>query len=347
MKKILLINNGYPDKVNKNNCTYIKSIYECLIAGNNEVNVLSLKKLNNKVVSYLFFYHDILKVDFNKYDNIYINHWPYMFLPMIFKKLNEKNVIINFHGSDLMAESRIKKMLNNISYKFIPKNAEFVVPSKYFESELKKKINGKIHIVPSGGVDTKLFNNNNKNNNKEKIIFGFASGLNEGKGIDLVLNAFRELKEANLIENVELKVIDYGNQSISFKEKVNYYKLDKVITFEKVYEKDKMNEFYNKIDCLLFPTIRKAESLGLVALEAIACGVFIIGTNGFAIPEYVRDGVNGYLFNKGDLDDFIEKLKLVINNNYEEELCKKFSYDIIKQNYSKERCIEIFNQILN
>jgi L-malate glycosyltransferase len=48
--------------------------------------------------------------------------------------------------------------------------------------------------------------------------------------------------------------------------------------------------------------LSEKESFGLVALEAMACGVPVIGTNIGGIPEVITHGVNGYLCEVGDIE---------------------------------------------
>ena len=53
-------------------------------------------------------------------------------------------------------------------------------------------------------------------------------------------------------------------------------------------------------DLFLLPS--QSESFGLSALEALASGVPVIGTNAGGLPEVVRDGETGFLCKVGDVD---------------------------------------------
>ena len=56
-------------------------------------------------------------------------------------------------------------------------------------------------------------------------------------------------------------------------------------------------------DLFLLPSA--TESFGLVALEAMACGVPVIATRVGGIPEVVTDGEAGWLANVGDIDQMV------------------------------------------
>jgi N-acetyl-alpha-D-glucosaminyl L-malate synthase BshA len=71
---------------------------------------------------------------------------------------------------------------------------------------------------------------------------------------------------------------------------------------------------------LLLPS--DAESFGLAALEAMACGVPVIGTRAGGLPEVVEDGVSGYLRPVGDVDAMAEAALALLKDH---SLWKAFS----------------------
>ncbi|WP_227936217.1 N-acetyl-alpha-D-glucosaminyl L-malate synthase BshA [Alkalihalobacillus deserti] len=61
--------------------------------------------------------------------------------------------------------------------------------------------------------------------------------------------------------------------------------------------------------------LSEKESFGLVALEAMACGVPVIGTNAGGIPEVITDGVTGYLCDVGDVTCVADKAIMLLSDN--------------------------------
>jgi L-malate glycosyltransferase len=69
-------------------------------------------------------------------------------------------------------------------------------------------------------------------------------------------------------------------------------------------KQNNMNEVLSISDILLLPS--ELESFGLVALEAMACEVPVIATRVGGIPEVVRDGTDGFLFEVGSVPSMAE-----------------------------------------
>jgi len=68
-------------------------------------------------------------------------------------------------------------------------------------------------------------------------------------------------------------------------------------------KQERVAELLSLADLLLLPS--EKESFGLVALEAMACGVPVIATTAGGIPEVVAHGETGYLAPPGDIDTMV------------------------------------------
>ncbi|MBS4199487.1 N-acetyl-alpha-D-glucosaminyl L-malate synthase BshA [Bacillus sp. FJAT-49732] len=85
---------------------------------------------------------------------------------------------------------------------------------------------------------------------------------------------------------------------------------------------DHLEELYSISDLMLL--LSEKESFGLVALEAMACGVPCIGTNVGGIPEVITDGYNGFICKLGDLGEISKKALSLLQND---SLLQEFSYN--------------------
>lgn len=75
---------------------------------------------------------------------------------------------------------------------------------------------------------------------------------------------------------------------------------------------DHLEKLYSMSDLMLL--LSEKESFGLVALEAMACGVPCIGTRVGGIPEIIEEGYNGFLCELGNIDEAAEKAVSLLEN---------------------------------
>lgn len=69
-------------------------------------------------------------------------------------------------------------------------------------------------------------------------------------------------------------------------------------------KQDNVTSLYSLADLLIIPS--EKESFGLVAIEAMASGVPVIGSNAGGLPEVIKHGETGYLSAIGDVSDMAE-----------------------------------------
>lgn len=107
-------------------------------------------------------------------------------------------------------------------------------------------------------------------------------------------------------------------------------------------------EVLSLADVMLLPS--EKESFGLVALEAMACGVPVVATVAGGLPEVVLDGVTGYLLPIGDVAGMAKKTIRLLQNeelyhdfsrNSIERSCETFCHDTIASQYEA-----LYEQIL-
>ena len=85
---------------------------------------------------------------------------------------------------------------------------------------------------------------------------------------------------------------------------------DKVIFFG---NSNEIDTILCQTDLFLLPS--KTESFGLVALEAMACGVPVISSNAGGLPEVNKDGFSGYLSEVGDVDGMANNAMKILKDD--------------------------------
>lgn len=323
--KILLVSNMYPSDENPSYGTFVKGQVNILETEDTDIELAVMYKVNNKflkIISYLTHYLSIMyKLMFNNYDVIIIHYASLNALPFIIlnKMRKFENIIVNVHGSDIIPETNIQEKLNFFTKKLISIAEHVIVPSQYYKEIVAKKYHfsaEKIFISPSGGIDREIFNEKKNIDKLSEFTLGFVGRIDVGKGWDDILIAFSKLIANPDFKNSRLIMVGSGRQKEERNNLINKLNIKDNITLYDFQSHSQLSELYNKLDLFIFPTKRNAESLGLVGLEAMSCGVPVVGSRIGGLKSYIVDGKNGFYFepaNSQEIYDCIVKFKQLSN----------------------------------
>ncbi len=329
-----LISNMYPDVDSPGYGSFVKNVEEGLANYGIKSKCSALiigrpTSLLNKCYKYILFYINIVRHYFKIYDFIYI-HYPNHALPclMLCYLIKKQKVIVNLHGEDLLYPQKgISLLLGKLNDYFLKKVDAIVVPSNYYKEIVKNRIQeNKIIIVsPSGGINDELFYPKQFQYNDGNIYhLGFVGRIDPHKGWREFLEAISKLPNP---PNFKATIIGYGSEVEALHEYLSTNTKCHIDYIPKVAHEE-LREYYSKFDLLLFPSMRKEESLGLVGIEAMACGTPVIGSNIGGIPSYLTHKKTGFLVTPGDTSEIAK---------YVVEYCQ---LDISGKEYLYNNCIK-------
>jgi len=161
----------------------------------------------------------------------------------------------------------------------------------------------------------------------------YTGGIDYRKNIEGLIEAFAMLP-ADLRSRYQLAVVCsvQEHDRVRLNELAGRFGLkpDELVLTGFVSDED-LVALYNLTELFVFPSLQ--EGFGLPALEAMSCGVPVIGSNNSSIPEVI--GRADALFDPNRVTDIMHKMRDVLTNpDFAEDLrqhglkqCKEFSWD--------------------
>ncbi len=353
--KILILTNMFPSKRYPAYGTFVKNFVNGLESNNISVfRLITVYKTHNILIKFYYYLNFVFKgflssLRINKYDLIYIHFPTYSILPIWFNPFLKKKIVLNFHGDDLIPQHIFSKFLFKLVNKKFLSASLIVVPSLYYKTILREKINyniEKILVSPSGGIDFSKFYPYNFKPICDSIRIGFLSRIDPGKGWEVFLESLSILKQ----RKIPFQAIIGGNGSEFDAMIKTIEKLDLLdnITIEGAIPHDSVPLFFNKLDLFVFSSTRQTESLGLVAVEALACGIPIIAKRNGAIDEFVQNGENGFIFeNSFSVGISSMVMKYIELPELKKLLMKKKAFESVRKFDSKMVATNLCNTLKN
>ncbi len=176
--------------------------------------------------------------------------------------------------------------------------------------------------------------------NRDPIVIALTK-WDKGKNPEFLLEIARKL-------NGEFKFIIAGNwtddrQKEEFEKMIETSGLVNIVkVVGKVTEEEKF-KLFSQARVLVHPIV---EAFGMMALEAAGCGCPFIMPKGSGVTELFIDSKHGYFIPEGDLNTFVSKLNLLINDQKKSAEMGEEAYKMAK-NYSWNEHARRINKILN
>ena len=249
--------------------------------------------------------------------------WAGLFvrLPYLIRKRKAK-IIYQSHGwAFLMDTSNYKKNIYALVEKILSIPTDKIINISNYEQNqaVKYGLNKNKMVMIYNGVEDKINKSNLKLNwDNNKINLLFVGRLDRQKGLDLFLDVYNKIK----LENIHLYVIGTSVLDDNLPNSTKY------VTYLGWVDNKDIDTYYQACDAVVMPS--RWEGFGLVAVEAMKNSKAVIVSNRGALPELIKNNVNGYIFdlnNSKFLEDILRNLdknilKSIGNNNREKFLAK-------------------------
>jgi glycosyltransferase involved in cell wall biosynthesis len=201
----------------------------------------------------------------------------------------------------------------------------------------------------SYGVDTKSFRprTGNRELSDKGPTIGFVGRMLPGKGLNVLAEALGQLRG----EAWQLLVVGDGSERQEFEQRLSASGVLDRAQFTGAISFDSVPEYFKKLDVLVIPTQttkRVREQFGRVIVEAMACGIPVIGSTCGAIPEVIGDA--GLVFPEGDATALAAALRRLLPDKELRERLAQAGRKRVDECYSWERVAdqtyELFQQVL-
>jgi len=178
---------------------------------------------------------------------------------------------------------------------------------------------------------------------KDKIIFFYLGRVSLDKKILLLIKAFIK---ANDKDKFYLMIGGTGPQIKKYEDMIRARNIKGVKFLGFVPDKELQSHFATAD---VFVSASDTEICPVSFLEAGINGNAIIGSNKMGSKDLIKNGINGFTFKNGDVDDLIRKIKKVGNDKKLINKMKKNSKKIVEDYDTKvitEKTIKLYESLL-
>ncbi len=267
-------------------------------------------------------------------------------------KMQGAKCVINLQSGD--TEEWVKRKLGPFYflYKWVyGKRPQYVVLSQYLKE--RARLHGvpreHITIIPNG-VDTKVFTRKNFNvkkvrqelNSGSRKIILTASRLTLKNAVDDLLMAFALMRRE--VPSI-LVICGTGEDEEKLKSLANELGVSEDVRFLGLVPYKELPKYVSAADVFVRPSL--SEGFGNSFVEALACGVPIIGTPVGGIPDFLVDKKTGLFCKVHNPEDLADKITLLLKNKKLANTIVKNGQKMVKKRYEWSEVAKQFDEVFS
>ncbi|MBI1885027.1 MAG: glycosyltransferase [Chloroflexi bacterium] len=260
-----------------------------------------------------------------RYDLIHSHYWLSAWVGQALKRRWQTPHVIMFHTLG-EAKNRAGAVEPEPAYRIeaereVARDADRIVCASEGEREVLERLYcvppERIAVIPCG-VDLERFAPLDPAAARSELgldngapIVLFVGRIEPLKGIDMLLQAVARLETRFRLMIVGGDEKDSGRRA-GLAALARELEIGERVEFVDAVPHDQLPLYYNAAAVCVIPS--HYESFGLVALEAMACGVPVVASDVGGLRDTVRDGQTGYLVPWSCPEPFAERLELLLGN---------------------------------
>jgi glycosyltransferase involved in cell wall biosynthesis len=228
-----------------------------------------------------------------------------------------------------------KRTLRQARHVFVNKTVDWINLKRLIADERISYVSPGIHPAAfdfDGDARRTLRRQWNAGN--EPLVFSAAMFRADVKteGLTWVIRACGELVRRG--STLRLIIAGDGIQRDKLRRLAAEQLVDRVVFVWKI-PRDRMYRYYSACDLFVFPGIR--ESLGLVFLEAQACGLPVVAFDNAGVPEAVKDGITGLLVPAFDAKAFEKAIARLLKDSQLRHKMGRAAQTYVRQKHDLDR----------
>lgn len=257
--------------------------------------------------------------------------------------------VVLYH-SDVVRQ-KILKPLYDIETKIFLSRAKIIVatsPNYVRTSPILSQFKEKVKVIPLG-IDTNFFAPEGPIHPLLLKIRdgGFSIALYVGrfayyKGLEYLIKAVPLLPQ-----EVKVVLVGDGEEKPKLLSLIKELQIEERVMFIPPVKDEELPSIYRGADVFVLPSIARSEAFGLVACEAMACGVPVITTEiGTGTSFYNIDGTTGSVIPPRDPNALAETIKNILKNSSKLDFGNGARKRIVEF-FSEEKFFKEWEEVLN